>query len=76
MRIMLPPSRSPLTPRFENASECPADPIALLEPASLEPAAPVEPAGPPVSTRDVFRTWWPLAATTIRNPTIHTVACT
>ncbi len=59
---MPPPSGPPLTPRFENASECPADPIALLEPESSEAAAPAEPAGPPVSTGDVFRTWWPLAA--------------
>ena len=60
-------SDTPPRPTFENAAECPGDPIALLEP-DWEPAGPLaahDPTlagAPPIGLSDVFRTWWPLAA--------------
>jgi hypothetical protein len=53
-------------PTFENAAECPGDPIAVLAPApgpdpALAEPGPARPAAPPIGLAEVFRTWWPLA---------------
>ena len=58
---MLSPPGPPVRSTAENAAESPADPIALLEPEDLEAHAPLPPGSPPVTTRDVFTAWWPLA---------------
>ncbi|MEP7028107.1 MAG: hypothetical protein ABI960_05890 [Candidatus Eisenbacteria bacterium] len=59
-------SAAPPGATFENAAECPGDPIALIgpgpRPEAKGPSLSPEHAGPPPTVRDVFRTWWPLAA--------------